>query len=229
MLYLRHKLQKGFLSRDQAPIEAEMTAMSGHFENLEKHANLEAPIIRTTKINKVLKGIVKLNSIPKDEEFNFKKRSTELLSQWNKVLNAEEGPSAGGDSMNTNEKHDSTMNGVTHEKASEDQKTGDEQNDKTKDVDMKEGQEDKNDVETNGHGKEDAAKVGTVNGDDSADMKEAEKPVDEEEDQNEKAGTAEASAKEGETAEEKKETAESAEGVETATATTGEKGTEMET
>jgi hypothetical protein len=86
VLFLRHKLQKGFLSRDQAPQESEMAAMSNFIKKLEGYGELEAGIIRTTKINKVLKALIKLNTIPKDEEFNFRGRSVELLGKWNKLL-----------------------------------------------------------------------------------------------------------------------------------------------
>ena len=67
MLFLRHKLQKGFLTRDQAPQESEMAAMSNYIKKLEGYGELEAGIIRKTKINKVLKALIKLNTIPKDE------------------------------------------------------------------------------------------------------------------------------------------------------------------
>lgn len=60
--------------------------MSEFITKLETYADLEVSIIRITKINKVLKAIIKLSSIPKDEEFNFKKRSHELLAKWNKIL-----------------------------------------------------------------------------------------------------------------------------------------------
>ncbi|KAM0712479.1 hypothetical protein Q7P37_011575 [Cladosporium fusiforme] len=89
ILYLRHRLQKGFLSRDQAPKEEEMSAMGEFFGQLEKYDNLEPSIIRTTKIHKVLKAIVKLASIPKDEELGFKKRSADLLEIWNKRMEGE--------------------------------------------------------------------------------------------------------------------------------------------
>lgn len=89
ILYLRHRLQKGFLSRDQAPKEEEMSAMGEFFGQLEKYDNLEPSIIRTTKIHKVLKAIVKLASIPKDEELGFKKRSADLLEVWNKRMEGE--------------------------------------------------------------------------------------------------------------------------------------------
>lgn len=89
VLFLRHKLQKGFISRDQPPKEDEMASMAGYFDKLEKHSDLEVSIIRSTKINKVLKMIVKLNSIPRDEEFNFRHRAMGILSSWKNILDAD--------------------------------------------------------------------------------------------------------------------------------------------
>lgn len=86
ILYIRHKLQKGFLSRDTPPKEEEMGTMADHLGALEQEAQLEARVIRATRINKVLKGILKLSSIPRDEEFRFKERSSKLLEIWNKIL-----------------------------------------------------------------------------------------------------------------------------------------------
>lgn len=86
VLFIRHRLQKGFISRDQPPKEDEMTQMSGYFARLEAHKDLEVAIIRQTKINKVLKMIVKLNAIPRDEEFQFRKRAMDMLSQWKNDL-----------------------------------------------------------------------------------------------------------------------------------------------
>jgi len=53
---------------------------------------LEVSIIRATKINKVLKAILKLEEIPKESEFNFKDRSQVLLTKWNKILESEAVP-----------------------------------------------------------------------------------------------------------------------------------------
>ena len=86
VLYLRHRLQKGFLMRDQTPKEEEMATMDEFFKQLEAYTNLEPAIIRGTKIYKVLRGIVKLSSIPKEEEFQFKKRSNDLLASWHEAL-----------------------------------------------------------------------------------------------------------------------------------------------
>ena len=66
-----------------------MKAMSDHLAELETYADLEVGIIRKTKINKVLKGIVKLATIPREEEFSFKNRSIELLRKWKSLLESD--------------------------------------------------------------------------------------------------------------------------------------------
>ena len=98
VLYLRHKLQKGLLTRDQVPKEEEMASMSEFIQKLERYPDLEVSTIRTTKINKVLKAIIKLPSIPKDSEYNIRSRSVELLGKWNILLSSSEaGPSGDAD------------------------------------------------------------------------------------------------------------------------------------
>lgn len=116
VLYLRHRLQKGFLSRDQAPQEGEMAGMAEFFSQLEAYENLEPSIIRTTKIHKVLKAIVKLSSIPKDEEFQFKKRSSAMLEIWNKRMEAD-GDAAPPKSAGLPEEKAPEANGVKEESA----------------------------------------------------------------------------------------------------------------
>ncbi|KAI1649799.1 uncharacterized protein F4817DRAFT_15671 [Daldinia loculata] len=90
ILFLRHRLQKGLLIRDQEPKEEEMRSMSEFLAKLETFPDLEVSIIRATKINKVLKAILKLETIPKEEEFEFKPRSQTLLNKWNKLLATDE-------------------------------------------------------------------------------------------------------------------------------------------
>ncbi|EHK26409.1 uncharacterized protein TRIVIDRAFT_229361 [Trichoderma virens Gv29-8] len=95
VLYLRHKLQRGLLTREQQPREDEMESMSSFINILEKFDDLEVSIIRGTKINKVFKAILKLDSIPREEDFKFKKRSQALLDKWNKLLASEPTPANG--------------------------------------------------------------------------------------------------------------------------------------
>jgi hypothetical protein len=72
-----------------------MGAMSGYLKDLEAHEDLEAEVIKKTKVHKVLKAIIKLNSIPKEEEYAFKQRSSELLTKWGGALAADPEPAAG--------------------------------------------------------------------------------------------------------------------------------------
>jgi cell division protein FtsN len=94
VLYLRHRLQKGFLSRDQAPKDEDMTSMSEYLKQLEAHEDLEAEVIKKTKVHKVLRAIMKLETIPMEEDFNFKKRSSDLLTKWSGALASDPEPTA---------------------------------------------------------------------------------------------------------------------------------------
>jgi hypothetical protein len=60
VFYIRHKVQKAMLSRSELPQDSSMPALSDHFRLLEGH-DVGTEIIRHTKINKVLKGMLKLN------------------------------------------------------------------------------------------------------------------------------------------------------------------------
>lgn len=94
-MYLRYKLQRGLLSKEGQPQEGDMADMSRYISMLENQPDeLEASIIRETRINKVMKQILKLDSIPKESEFNFKSRSQDLLNKWNKTM-ASDGASNG--------------------------------------------------------------------------------------------------------------------------------------
>ena len=101
VLYLRHRLQKGFLSRDQAPKDEDMTSMSEYLKQLEAHDDLEAEVIKKTKVHKVLRAIIKLEKIPMEDDFSFKQRSNDLLNKWSGALATDPEPAA--------------ANGVKHE------------------------------------------------------------------------------------------------------------------
>ena len=67
-----------------------MADMDEFFAQLENFEDLELSILKSTKIHKVLKAILKLPSIPKEEEYKFMERSNRLLQGWNKVLVGDE-------------------------------------------------------------------------------------------------------------------------------------------
>jgi hypothetical protein len=125
VLYLRHKLQKGLVSREVPPKPEEMDTMAEHLSVLESHQDLDANIIRDTKAHKLLKVILKLKEIPRDVEFKFKERCNKLLAVWSKTLAAADGeePAAA----------ETTTNGVGHAKE-----------------EAKEAKESKAEAETNG-------------------------------------------------------------------------------
>ena len=88
--------------------------MSDFLSKLESYPDLEGSIIRATKIHKVLKAMIKLTSIPRDEDYNFKKRSHELLSKWNKILQDDPHAPAGADKDDdVKDEAPATTNGVS--------------------------------------------------------------------------------------------------------------------
>jgi hypothetical protein len=118
-LFLRHKIQKGLLTRDQEPKQDEMKLMSDYITKLEGFPDLEVSIIRTTKINKVLKAILKLENIPKEDEFKFKPRSQALLDKWNKLLAVDGTPTAPAAEVNGTSKATAKANGVSKGESAE--------------------------------------------------------------------------------------------------------------
>lgn len=106
-----------------------MDTMEEHLSVLEQHQDLEPAVIKETKVNKLLKVILKIPSIPRDEEFKFKDRCQKLLDAWTAVLNGSE--QAAQNSTNgatkdkaeeTSEKQEVAVNGSAE--AAEDTKEG---------------------------------------------------------------------------------------------------------
>lgn len=98
-----------------------MATMSKYIEVLEATPDLEGSIIRETRINKVMKQILKLDSIPKESEFKFKSRSQDLLNKWNKAM-AADGATNGANGVNgakspTEEKKSGTPAGKVETKS----------------------------------------------------------------------------------------------------------------
>lgn len=71
-----------------------MASMADYLKQLEQHEDLEVEIIKKTKVHKVLKAIIKLDNVPREEVHSFKSRSTELLNKWNGALANADGESA---------------------------------------------------------------------------------------------------------------------------------------
>lgn len=96
--------------------------MSDYVQKLEMYDDLDATLVASTKINKVLKGVVKLASIPKEEEYHLRQRSHDLLQKWNHLFVAEpETPTAATSAA----REDADINGTDPvEKDDDDQVNG---------------------------------------------------------------------------------------------------------
>jgi hypothetical protein len=55
---------------------------------LECFPDLEVSIPKATKINIVPKGILKLSDIPREDEFRFNSRCSELSAKWTLTIEA---------------------------------------------------------------------------------------------------------------------------------------------
>lgn len=146
VLYLRHKLQRGLLTRDQQPQESEMKQMSEYITMLENFKDLEVSIIRTTKINKVLKAILKLETIPREEEFHFKDRSQTLLDKWNKLMSTDGAPAAA--TTGTADAATNGVNGKSEAKAEGDKDDSNDTKENTEEPKAEEAEKSKDEAET---------------------------------------------------------------------------------
>ena len=104
--------------------------MSDFLSELETYPDLEGSIIRTTKIHKVLRQMLKLPSIPLDEEFHFKARSVDLLAKWNETLSNDPNGGGAGDKDDEAKPEASTTAPVTNGESS---KEAEEQAEKAED------------------------------------------------------------------------------------------------
>ncbi len=84
--FIRHKLQKGLLQPPTFPNEEELEKINLVFIRLENIKDMEFDVIKDTKINKVLKAIVKTPNLEFKESFKYHERSLKLLRAWNPVI-----------------------------------------------------------------------------------------------------------------------------------------------
>ncbi|KAK3353870.1 hypothetical protein B0T25DRAFT_545553 [Lasiosphaeria hispida] len=90
ILFLRHKIQKAVIPTGGGEIKAEdMKCVSSYLNNLERIGRVEAAILRTSKIHKLMKYIaqkVQPDRIPDEAEFQLIPRSRALWSLYLQVL-----------------------------------------------------------------------------------------------------------------------------------------------
>ncbi|KAI0547532.1 hypothetical protein F4679DRAFT_597519 [Xylaria curta] len=79
-----------------------MKELSDFLGKVEVCLDLDAGIIRVTRIHKGLRAILRLEKIPKEEEFHFKSRSQTLLDKWNILLDSHRAPTPGAEPSSAN-------------------------------------------------------------------------------------------------------------------------------
>ncbi|SAM81729.1 uncharacterized protein UBRO_03144 [Ustilago bromivora] len=88
----RHKVQKTFLGKDGKINPEDMEAADATFKTVEEYDGMTAEHLRTTKIGKVMKRVMQLSSIPRDDEFHFKDRAEKLCAKWGAIMASSDGP-----------------------------------------------------------------------------------------------------------------------------------------
>ncbi|EST08478.1 PWWP domain protein [Kalmanozyma brasiliensis GHG001] len=86
----RHKVQKVFLGKEGTIHADDMPGADATFKTVEEYDGMTAEHLRTTKIGKVMKRVMQLSDIPRDDEFHFKERAEKLCAKWGAIM-------AGGD------------------------------------------------------------------------------------------------------------------------------------
>ncbi|KZO93043.1 hypothetical protein CALVIDRAFT_266504 [Calocera viscosa TUFC12733] len=84
LLKMRWLLQKTFLSGEK-PNDLKFPDASKVIEELQKDTEITGPMLRETKLQKVLVGITKMDFIRNEDEFDFRGRARALLKQWEQI------------------------------------------------------------------------------------------------------------------------------------------------
>lgn len=86
VLFIRHKIQRNFLTPDEELEDGEMPELSNLLTQLEAFPDLEAQVITKTKINKVMRALIKKPNLPKDQELSIRSRAYALLDEYELTL-----------------------------------------------------------------------------------------------------------------------------------------------
>lgn len=87
ILFIRHKIQKALLKKEDEQVsEADIDALDSYYSKLEQIKEIDISLLRATKIGKVMKRVIQLSAIPKDDEFHFRERSRKLIESWQEIM-----------------------------------------------------------------------------------------------------------------------------------------------
>ncbi|EPQ29372.1 uncharacterized protein PFL1_03127 [Pseudozyma flocculosa PF-1] len=82
----RHKLQRAFLTAKDGLQGEDMPANDETFKLVEAYDDMTLDQLKHSKIGKVMKKIVQLDEIPRDDEFHFKERAEALYNKWQATI-----------------------------------------------------------------------------------------------------------------------------------------------
>lgn len=82
---IRHRLQRAFIVENPAPTSEEFPVLSRYISRLGEIPDLEASIMKSSKIKKVLTAIYRKPVIAEDATYGFRVRIGKILELWNKT------------------------------------------------------------------------------------------------------------------------------------------------
>ncbi|WVW86153.1 hypothetical protein I302_108194 [Kwoniella bestiolae CBS 10118] len=106
----RHKLQRAFLSKS-LPSAEEMPTYDDLFKTIESYDSMTIDALQYSKIGKVMKKIMTLNEIPRNDDFKITDRASKLMHQWTDFIASSENKPNGA----TNGEASATSNGEKKE------------------------------------------------------------------------------------------------------------------
>ncbi|WWC72014.1 uncharacterized protein I206_105973 [Kwoniella pini CBS 10737] len=101
----RHKLQRAFLSKS-LPSAEEMPSYDDLFKTIESYEAMTIDALQYSKIGKVMKKIMTLNEIPRNDDFKITDRASKLMHQWTDFIASSEGKPNGNAEAANGEKKD---------------------------------------------------------------------------------------------------------------------------
>ncbi|ANZ76653.1 BA75_03451T0 [Komagataella pastoris] len=89
MRFFRANLQKSLLSRSEPPSDEDLKRSNNTLEKLEKFnevTDVSVDLLRSSKLHKVLKAILKVPELERPDDFRFHIRSQAILNSWGPYL-----------------------------------------------------------------------------------------------------------------------------------------------
>ena len=176
----RHELQRIFLSPEPAKPD-QIEKADQQLKIIENDNEISVNSILSSKLNKVLKRIIGLETISRDEEFNIRSRSQALYERFEKMINGDnQHPQQPNDEKKNENGEDVKMNESEPTKQESEKKEEnpkpDAENEKEEEKPKQDGEDEKKEEETPKQDDEDEKKEIEQSKPDGEDVKNVEQP-----------------------------------------------------